>query len=823
MGDADARALGAGVLAVLRDAAPLLLAIDDVPWLDAPSAEVLAFALRRLDDVELGLLLARRGGGPAPLGLDADRLRIVELGPLRLRPLHQVLRERVGWSLSRPLLRRMHAASGGNPLYATELCRALQRRGADPSSTEPLPVPDGLQALVEERCEALARPVQRVLALAASLLDPSLEALEAASRAEGLGDAIDGAVHAGVLEVDGRRLRFGHPILAASVLARLGPQQRRSVHETLAQTAGPDERPVHLGLIAEPPDEPTAATLEAAARRAPADLARRLAERAAELTPPDAGDDLGRRLVLAAERVATVGDPGHARVLLERAVACQEAGPGRAAALSGLAWVTDDPRTLPHAVRLLEQALGEAAGDVPLEARIRLRLWLVVGILGQEDEAREHAEAAARLAAETADAELEALALAAVGYSASMAGDGVAPASFRAAELERELPGFLGAGSPTTTLGRVLLYADRVDEARPLLEAQLDRATAAGDEEARADLRFHLADLEFRAGRWDVAEGHAERSRALFLHAGKPQAHAASLTLGARLAALRGRLDEARELSREGLDAAERMGDRIFAVHHRGVLGVCDLLAGDPAAAHAQLGTATAEVRALGVRELSLYPVLPYELDALLALGELDEAEGLVGWLEEVGGATGRAWTLGLAGRGRALLRAAQGDTAGAREAIAGALDAHASAGPFELARTQLAAGEIERRARQKRAVRELLEPALATFEQLGAQPYAERTRAALARLGVRGAPTDGLSETERRVATLAADGLTNRQIAAAVFLSEKTVEGNLSRVYAKLQIRSRVELARALERQPAGVQENAPDVRMQEPRSGTA
>jgi len=347
----------------------------------------------------------------------------------------------------------------------------------------------------------------------------------------------------------------------------------------------------------------------------------------------------------------------------------------------------------------------------------------------------------------------------------------------------------------------VLVYADRVDEARPLLEAQLDRATATGDEEARADLRFHLADLEFRAGRWDVAEGHAERSRALFLHAGKPQAHAASLTLSARLAALRGRLDEARALSREGLEAAERMGDRIFAVHHRGVLGLCELLAGDPAAAHARLGPATEELRALGVRELSLYPVLPYELDALLALGELDEAERLVGFLETVGAETGRAWTLGLAGRGRALLLAAGGDTAGARAAIGEALRAHAGSGPFELARTQLAAGEIERRARQKRAVRELLGPALATFEELGAQPYAERTRAALARLGVRGAPTEGLSETERRVATLAAEGLTNREIAAAVFLSEKTVEGNLSRVYAKLQIRSRVELAKALDR----------------------
>src|SRR5262249_19949553 len=152
-----------------------------------------------------------------------------------------------------------------------------------------------------------------------------------------------------------------------------------------------------------------------------------------------------------------------------------------------------------------------------------------------------HADAAAELATRLGDPELEARALASVGYAASMAGEGVLDVSYRAAELERQLPGFLGVGSPTTTLARLMLYADRVDEARPLLEAQLDRAPAAGDEEARADLRFHLADLEFRAGRWDVAEGHAERSRALFLHAGMPQSYAASLTMGARVAALRGR------------------------------------------------------------------------------------------------------------------------------------------------------------------------------------------------------------------------------------------------------------------------------------------
>jgi DNA-binding CsgD family transcriptional regulator len=202
----------------------------------------------------------------------------------------------------------------------------------------------------------------------------------------------------------------------------------------------------------------------------------------------------------------------------------------------------------------------------------------------------------------------------------------------------------------------------------------------------------------------------------------------------------------------------------------------------------------------MGVKELSLYPVLPFMLDALLTVGELDRAEELVAFLEGLAAETGRTWTVGLAGRGRAQLRAVHGDFDGARAAIAVALEAHAGSGVFELACTRLAAGEIERRARQKRAVREQLEPALAAFEALGARPYAERTAAALRRLGVRGQPSEGLTETERRIAELAADGRTNREIADALFVSPKTVEGNLSRVYQKLQVRSRVDLARALE-----------------------
>jgi DNA-binding CsgD family transcriptional regulator len=202
---------------------------------------------------------------------------------------------------------------------------------------------------------------------------------------------------------------------------------------------------------------------------------------------------------------------------------------------------------------------------------------------------------------------------------------------------------------------------------------------------------------------------------------------------------------------------------------------------------------------ATGVGEVSIYPAFQYEVDALVAIGRLDRAERVVSHLERLAERTGRTWTTAIARRGRGLLRAAEGDLDGARESMAAALAAHEGCPqPFEHARTLLALGSLERRAKRKRAARDALDAAAEMFARLPAPLWEERARAELARLGLRAAPGE-LTETEAKIAELAAAGMSNPEIAAAAFVSRKTVEANLSKVYRKLGVRSRVELARRL------------------------
>ena len=254
----------------------------------------------------------------------------------------------------------------------------------------------------------------------------------------------------------------------------------------------------------------------------------------------------------------------------------------------------------------------------------------------------------------------------------------------------------------------------------------------------------------------------------------------------------------------QGLAIAERVGDAIFTAQNRGVLGFVELSLGDAVAAHEVLEPAVELLLDMGVGEFSIFPVMQNEIEALVALGHLDRAEELVDVLERIGRANDRAWALAVSARGRALVLAASGDLAGARASIERALREHERLpDPFERARTLLARGIIERRAKQKRVARDVLDEALALFERLGAVLWAEKTRDELRRLGLRTAPAE-LTETESRIAELAAAGRTNREIAETLFVTVKTVEANLSRVYRKLGVRSRTELARRVAREPA-------------------
>ncbi len=329
-GDAplDERAVAMAVLGVLRElagAGPLLVAVDDVQWLDPPSAKVLSFAWRRLGEEPVGLLLAHRLGTDASVGLaDDERFSSLPVGPLALGVVHRLVHTRLGLILPRPALRRVHEVSGGNPFFALELGRALQAHQAELSPGEPLPVPDRLQELVRVRLGALPPKSRDVLAAAAALSQPTIGRLAAA--VAGGEAALRPALEAQVVELEGDRIRFTHPLLASGAYQSLDAIGRRELHRRLGEVVPEaDERARHLALSTDTPDADVAQALEEAAEHARARgataTAAELCEQAFRLTPIDRPDDSHRRTVAAANYRFLAGDTVRARELLEQALA----------------------------------------------------------------------------------------------------------------------------------------------------------------------------------------------------------------------------------------------------------------------------------------------------------------------------------------------------------------------------------------------------------------------------------------------------------------------------------------------------------------------
>jgi len=267
-----------------------------------------------------------------------------------------------------------------------------------------------------------------------------------------------------------------------------------------------------------------------------------------------------------------------------------------------------------------------------------------------------------------------------------------------------------------------------------------------------------------------------------------------------------GQADPARLEALEGLRIAEAAGEILLLIPNLSVLGFLELSLGRPAEADAYLSRAVELVEAMGVREPAYFRIVPDEVEALVALGRLEEAEALLAPFEEAGANLDRAWAMATGARCRALVLAARGDLPAASAAVDEAVIQHDRLPlPFELGRTLLVRGTVQRRAKRKRDARDTLEQALEIFEGLGAVQWAERTRAELARIGGRAPSSVDLTPTETRVAELVAAGGTNREVADALFVSVHTVEANLKRIYRKLGIRSRTELASALRPPPSG------------------
>ncbi len=405
----DQRSVAVATLGILRsisEQSPTLVAVDDPQWMDRASARVLEFALRRLESERVGIAVALRTGEPhlvpALVHRDfppRDPHRLTP-APLRQDALDALFRARLGDSFARPILAQVTAASGGNPLFALEIARAMLGGEVRPQPGERLSVPGTLQQFVRGRLADLPTDVRELLSMAAAVSEPTIGLLEkAASRPPGLLATIEVAVRAGVVEVAGEQLRFTHPLFASTLYHAVAPGRRRALHRTLARfVRGPDERARHLALAAEGPDAAVAAALDEAARGAAArgapDAAADLSEQAYRLTTR--GDRAAgyRRRLEAAEYHFAAGDTGTARHLLEELATTVEPGRRRADVLRRLARVRYRSDSCSVAAELLTRALDEAGTDVSLRAGIERDLAWAVALCGDVPDAAEHARSA---------------------------------------------------------------------------------------------------------------------------------------------------------------------------------------------------------------------------------------------------------------------------------------------------------------------------------------------------------------------------------------------------------------------------------------------
>jgi DNA-binding CsgD family transcriptional regulator len=820
-GHARAHAVSAGVLGILRAASaagPVMVGIDDLQWLDAASGRVLEFALRRMRAEPVGVLAASRppGSGPVPLRLEralgGQPLPTVVLGPMPAGELHRLVHDRLGAWLPRPMLRRVHAASGGNPFFALEMARALIRRGM-PASTGMLPVPGTLGELVQDRLAPLSPGAREALQVVSAAPRAPAALVNAAAGGDGqliagLAEAEDAGI---VARGDGGLLEFTHPLLATVVYAQIRPAKRRALHRAIAAAlagpvpgvpADPAARARHLALGADGPDEDVAQALEAAAaaeRSAGApEGAAELADLARRLTPPGRDKDR-RRAVAFAQYLFEAGDTGAARAELEALVAVMAPGPDRARVLLRLAVVLYWAESQPAGAASARQAAAEAGPGTAALAEAH-------AVVAQFSDASNleravHARKALELLGQqpNPDPRILSSALLALAMARYYTGQGLSREVLaKAIELEAGL-----AERPRvswrakTVLGEFLKYTDDFAAARVILEAARREAVEEGDESSLPDILGHLAELELWCGNWQRAARYADESMEAAERTGQGTLIGINLYVRGLVNAHLGRAELARRDAEAGLASGEERGDPWVTGISLWVLGFLELSLGRPAETSQHLSRAWQIGDSIGLAEPGQWRFHPDHLEALIGLGELGRAEELLAGFEERARATGRVWALATAARCRALLLAARGNLDGALAAAEEALARHERLPmPFELGRTLLAQGQLQRRAKHKRASRDSLQQAVQVFERLGAPLWAERARAELARIGLRPPAPLGLTPTEERVAEMVAAGHTNREVAQALFLSVHTVEDNLTRIYRKLGIRSRTELA---------------------------
>jgi DNA-binding NarL/FixJ family response regulator len=800
---AEQHAVSAAVLGLVRALAadrPLVVAVDDVPWLDRPSERVLRYVVRRLGGVPVGVLAARRPSAEddLPLGLDALSAQQLVLGPLEPDALHTVLAAQPGPPLPMRVIRRIHRLCEGNPFHATEIARVVRTQGQSALHGGELPLPSRIVATTAQRLARLQPAAREVLAVVAEAVPATVDQVIAVlgdTSAAGLAEAVAD----GLLAIDGPKVRFVHPLLRAAVAAGLSEPERRAVHRGLADTAADlDQRAVHLAVAVSEPDEAVALGLEQAASRiclrgAP-ETAAALARRSVALTPPGAELDVARRELAVAEYLYRCHDLAGTEALLARLVEDLPRGPLRAEGLLWHSTVLYDLGPLDEAATAARQAIDEAGdGVVRASAQRHLAQLLLRG--GDAEGAFRSAEAGMRTAEVVADPAVLAEARGALAWMRFWNGGGADADLVAGGDAHRWTRFAPHETRPAVLAARMLTWCDQLDAARRVLTADLQRARDEGLDRAAALLLANLAEIACYESRYEEAGAHVAEGEAAAELVGGGFVRSWLLYARGLAAAHQGRIDEARTCAEDGTLIVVQAGLTVLERFHRGLSCLVELSAGDAAAAvrHVEplLGIPA------GNFEPGVHRFVPDAVEALAALGDIDRADTLLLSFEAQATRLDRAWGLVAAARARAVVESARDDLAAAARAADIAADACIRLPlPFERARTLLVLGTVQRRTRRRRDARATLGVAIEEFDRLGSPLWAGRARDEQARIGGRAPSPDALTEAERRIVELVVAGRSNKEVAATLYLALSTVEAALWRVYRKVGVRSRTELA---------------------------
>jgi DNA-binding CsgD family transcriptional regulator len=756
------------ILGVVAEDGPVMLAIDDAQWVDAASAAALEFALRRASWVRM--FLAARTGCRLPLRLPVAKLAV---GPMTLTAFHRLLAERLDAVWPPAALRRLHEVAGGNPFYALELARANRSSGA-------LALPESLQELAAGRLRVLPDSTRRrlaQLALAGSVAS---------------GASLEPAVEAGVVESREGALRFSHPLLAEAAVSLLDPSERRSLHREIAGwIVEPEGRATHLALGADGPDEAIAVELaraaESAGRRGALVAAAELWELAASLTGTERQPEATRRLVEAGIAQLRAGNSDVGGSLLAANVDRLPPGRLRQRALVHMALrlaSTDFRAPLP----VLERALAEAEDP-------EVRLEVAMSLAGFRDCCGDSIGAGELARAYLSESELgdgvtlpDALWFSAYWEVACDRSPWPLIARARALPQSGTSSGWPVQPEPREVLARALLRDGRIDEARSQLEKWLGQG---GELDSVYGARLQgllrlLTVVELAAGRFRVAAAHAERLLVDGEQAGRPYATCLGLVHGAAAAVLLGEVEIARAQLGRALELAERVWLAVSVNDALGILGLLELSLGNNAEAAAFYRRVPAD----GWRRWCYCAGGRTALDAveaLSAIGELDRAREVMSALPA------DAAELPVL---EACVVAGEGNLERAIELIR---SAPSPPSPFRHGRKLLLLGRLQRQARHRSEARATLEAARLQFAELEAELWLCRAVEELSRLGGRSPAGATLTASELRVAELVASGLSNKEVASRLVVTVRTVEAHLSKIYAKLEIRSRTALSARL------------------------